>query len=120
MMDDVEKGRRVWEVAKREGVDWIDVAAKARELFGPTPEEQAVIDAALIMQPYCLAQGVMSRGLTDAVRALRASREPKPEPRYWTDGYWVFDRNAPGPAIAQCLNRDVAERIARLLNEADQ
>ncbi len=107
---------------------WDAVAAKARELFGgPSHEERAVIEAAEACPNiwYTDPEGEPAmpkeyRAVLVAVRALRASRQPKPRHEAKADRC-VYRRTPMGTleVVAQCFNVEDAERIARLL-EADK
>lgn len=88
-----------------------------------TPEEKAVIEAALSIADSALRDSYLSNKLKEAILVLRASREPKPR---WQR--WVSLRNGnpcgnriDGPAGAQVeVISGNPDTIARLLNEADK
>lgn len=99
-----------------------------------TPEERAVIEAAEAFESNVDAYSRCTDKLLAAIRALRASRQPKP--RYWaeptpahvalasTHGWMLVDRGKQGQqdrtTIGYFFGRDNAEMIAKMMNEADQ
>ena len=90
-----------------------------------TPEERAVLEAALEScdvydDPRAQARWAFDAGekMRSAVRAYRESMKPKP--RYIVQGSYVLDSHStPDVYPASCPSEEWAERICRLLNEAE-
>jgi hypothetical protein len=82
-----------------------------------TPEERAVLDAALDVKDWNYGIDALER----ATVALRESRKPKP--RYRIEAgrgvIWVLD-DVHTVNAAYCTDRNEAERICRLLNEDEE
>ena len=92
---------------------WVDVARKARELFGMTPEEKAVIEVV-----NTCPLGMMPIWLDKLAHDLRKSSKPrKPKPR-WTYSGGHGGLCLDGEAI-MVIEPELGCRIAKLLNETD-
>jgi hypothetical protein len=87
-----------------------------------TPEEEAVIEAAELIEK--VARNDDKDSFHDAIvvcgEAVRALRKSRPKPRYYRDGIIVYHA-VPGfrRVVADCKTDEDAERIAKLLNEAE-